>query len=85
MSLVYQNSAQKLYYDSNPEYREKRRQQWKDYHQKNIDDRREKAREKAKEKFDCECGGKYTYFVKTKHYRTKKHTFYQETYDYIYS
>tara|TARA_R100000951_G_scaffold107970_3_gene103833 strand:+ start:581 stop:1084 length:504 start_codon:yes stop_codon:yes gene_type:complete len=39
------------------------------YYEKN----REKIIEKAKEKHNCECGGKYMYANKTRHLKTKKH------------
>ena len=30
-------------------------------------------KEKRNEKFDCECGGRYSYSYKAKHFKTKKH------------
>jgi hypothetical protein len=35
--------------------------------------------------FECECGSIMRNVEKSKHYKSKKHKFYQETYDYIYS
>ena len=29
--------------------------------------------EKNKEEINCECGGKYTYYNKNRHIKTKKH------------
>ena len=37
---------------------------------------KELRREKAKQKFNCECGGKYTRGVKARHLKTIKHTTY---------
>jgi hypothetical protein len=34
---------------------------------------KERINEKQKEKFNCECGGKYTYSSKARHKKTKKH------------
>jgi len=39
---------------------------------------REVNKEKRKEKFNCECGGKYTYTHKIEHMKTKKHLKYIE-------
>lgn len=41
----------------------------KEYHK----EYREDNKEKRKEKFNCECGGKYTYSGKSLHFKTKLH------------
>ncbi len=67
----------KIYYEQN---REKKRQQCKQYREKNKERIRETNKiyntmnkEKHCQKFDCECGGKYTYYQKSTHFKTKKH------------
>tara|TARA_R110002153_G_C13022946_1_gene467738 strand:+ start:39 stop:443 length:405 start_codon:yes stop_codon:yes gene_type:complete len=40
---------------------------------------RDNNKDKLKEKFNCDCGGKYTYNHKDSHFRTKKHLAYMET------
>jgi hypothetical protein len=39
-----------------------------------IKEYQENNKEKRSEKFDCECGGKYTYTHKATHSKSKKHT-----------
>jgi hypothetical protein len=34
--------------------------------------------DKLKKKIDCECGGYYTYYSKSKHLKSKKHTYFIE-------
>lgn len=34
--------------------------------------------DKIKKKIDCECGGYYTYYSKSKHLKSKKHTYFIE-------
>jgi hypothetical protein len=59
----------------------------KEYYKKNKDQVSQKSKEyreknkelisqKAGEKFDCECGGKYTHHHKTRHLKTNKHQAY---------
>jgi len=57
----------------------------KEWYEDNIDKRKEyyiKNREaiiiKKKEKFNCECGGKYTKGVKARHFKSKKHQNYHK-------
>ena len=56
------NQLKKKYYQNNKE-------ELKEYYKNN----KEKINEKQKEKFDCECGGKYTYSNKSGHEKTNKH------------
>lgn len=67
--MFTQAQSQKRYYLENAEYREKRKQQWRDYHQRNKDVRNLKA----KEKVECECGSTYAKSGKSQHMRSKKH------------
>ena len=47
----------------------KRKQFYKEYRERN----REIISEKQKEKFDCDCGGRYTRVHKLRHQKSKKH------------
>jgi hypothetical protein len=51
------------------EYREENKEAIVEYHKK----RYEKNKEKLNQKFNCECGGKYTHANKSKHLKSKKH------------
>ena len=62
----YIKEKKKEWYENNKEYIKEQR---KEYREKNKD----KINERVKEKFTCECGGRYTRNVKTRHLRTKKH------------
>jgi len=64
----YQNNKDKIldYYQKN---KEKLKDYQKDYKEKN----RDKILENNNEKFNCECGGKYTRCHKARHERSKKH------------
>jgi hypothetical protein len=64
--------TQKEYYETN---KEKICIKKKDYYEKNKEDilKKKKQRLKLKEKFDCDCGGRYTSSHKLEHFRTKKH------------
>jgi hypothetical protein len=56
--------------------REKRLKRMRQYNQDN--------REKIYQKYNCDCGGKYTHMHRLKHQRTKKHQkWYKTTYDYL--
>ena len=55
-------------------------EQRKEYHKLNKD----KIKKHKSELFDCACGGRYTFSHKARHFRTKQHSFYQSTLDYIY-
>jgi len=49
--------------------KEKIKEQRAEHYQANI----ENLKEKKNEKFNCPCGGKYTYINKSKHSKTKRH------------
>ena len=61
----------------NKDYYEKNREDIiktsKEYYEKNKEDILKKQKQKLKEKFDCDCGGRYTSSHKLEHFRTKKH------------
>jgi hypothetical protein len=79
---------QKEYYEDNKEeilekqkqYREDHKEEQKQYYEDHKEELLEKQKqyredhkEEILEKFECECGGKYTRKNKAKHERTKKH------------
>ena len=55
------------------EYRENNREKIKIQHKKFREKNLETIREKQKEKFNCECGGKFTFSNKSTHLKSKKH------------
>ena len=61
----FKNRA-KIYYDNNKEERKKASNE---YRKKNI----EKISAKNSVKYNCECGGKYTYHHKNRHFKSQKH------------
>ena len=67
----------KKYYEENKdkilEYHKKHYEENKDKILEYKQKYREENKEKLNEKFDCECGGKYTRCHKSKHFKTKKH------------
>jgi molecular chaperone DnaK (HSP70) len=79
----YQNNKDKID-EKNKEYYEKNKDRIKEYKiewsEKNKDkikeckkEYRENNKDKIKEKFNCECGGCYTYEHKTSHFKTNLH------------
>ena len=65
----YHKNYDKKYFEKN---KKKILENSKKYHEEN----REKILKKNNEKFDCECGGKYTHGHKTRHINSKKHQSY---------
>ena len=63
----------------NKEYRENNKEslkiKGKEYREKN----KETIMEKKKEKFNCECGGKFTLAHKSRHFKTEKHIKFSHT------
>jgi hypothetical protein len=49
-----------------------------EYHQKYRQEHADKIKTVMTQKFDCKCGGKYTYHGKSQHEKTKKHQKYLE-------
>jgi hypothetical protein len=64
----------KEYYETN---KEQIAEQRKEYYETN----KEQIKIKKNQKFDCECGGKYTYCNKAEHLNSKKHKNYLTTKD----
>ena len=62
-------------YVEDEENRKKILEERKKFYQENKD----KIRKKQKEKFECECGGRFTTSSKARHQRTKKHQEYLST------
>ena len=61
-------------------YRHKNKEKYKEYVEANKEKVKEHKKkyveankEKINEKFTCECGGKYIYYNKSRHFKTKKH------------
>jgi len=50
--------------------------EWRDVNKDKIKQYREANIEKLYEKFNCNCGGRYTFHDKIKHAKTKKHQLY---------
>ena len=44
-----------------------------EYKKQHYQDNKKQIELKSKEKFECECGGKYTYSSKSRHMKSKKH------------
>ena len=60
---------------------EKRKVEKKEYDRLRMNENYKENKEKINKKFNCTCGGKYTYVNKTKHFKTKKHLKYLEDND----
>lgn len=71
------NKAGKKYYQKNKvEILDKQKIYYNDNKEQILDKNKiyiEKNKEKRREKFNCECGGKYTYTHKSRHIKTKRH------------
>lgn len=75
---------QKEYYENNKEdlvkyhqeYCKENKEHKKAYDKEYRENNKEKIRNKLNEKFECICGGKYTYQNKLQHFKTKKHQIY---------
>jgi hypothetical protein len=79
-----QENAEKISENKKKYYQENRKQRLEKAKQYRQDNRAQIV-ERLKQKFDCECGVQYTYVHILRHFKSKKHQFYQTTYDYIYS
>ena len=67
-------NSQEAIQDKN--YEKKRYKKNKKKILENCDKYREENKEKILEKFECQCGGKYTYKNKSRHLKTPKHQSY---------
>jgi hypothetical protein len=80
----YKKEYGKEYYEENKEqileykkeYYEENKEQILEYKKEYYKKNKEKNFEKIKEKFTCDCGGKYTRVNKSAHEKTKKHLIY---------
>lgn len=70
----------KEYYEANKDkmkqYREvnkDKNKEWREENKDKLKEWREAYKEKAQEKFNCNCGGRYTFHDKIKHAKTQKH------------
>jgi len=59
--------------EKNKEYREKNKEQIKEKRKEYYEKNKEIIKEKKTKKYDCECGGKYTYNHKQRHLNSIKH------------
>jgi len=55
------------------EYRETHKNEIKENHKEYYETNKNKIKEKLTKKFNCECGGKYTFHNKSIHNKTKQH------------
>jgi hypothetical protein len=82
----------KQYYQDNKEViTEKQKQHYQDNKDKKLDyikqyrrDNKEIIAEKQNKKCLCDCGKEYTYINYKRHQKSKRHQFWQKTYDFIY-
>jgi gas vesicle protein len=71
----------KQHYQDNADKIKQLQKQWREDNADKIkqkvkqwqEDNADKIKQHQKQKHDCDCGGKYTYSVKSKHLKTKKH------------
>ena len=70
------NNQRKLYREANrdkiKEYQRNKNKK-REYDSKYYETNKSKILERLNEKFNCECGGKYTFQHKSRHMKTKKH------------
>jgi hypothetical protein len=60
----------------NKKYYEANREQKLEYHKEYREANKEHIAEQNKQKYTCDCGGKYTHINKTRHFKSKKHLAY---------
>lgn len=70
--LLYKSQNKDKLYEQNKKYYEKH----KEHRDKLNKDYRIKNKAKLTQKFNCMCGGKYTYETRSIHFNTKKHKFF---------
>ena len=77
------NEYNKKYYEANKEVIKEKMEIYRDQHKEQIKESdkkyRKKNKDKRNEKFECECGGKFTHNHKSKHLKTFKHKKYIES------
>ena len=86
--LIQGRTMKEYYQDNKDELLEKNKQYYQDTKAYTREQNRrwsEKNRDVINQKFDCHCGGKYTHTNRMAHFKTKKHKFYEEIYNFIYS
>jgi hypothetical protein len=64
---------QKEWNENNKEYVKERSKKYKEYRKEYYNNNKEIIKNKKKEKFNCECGGQFSYSCKSGHLKTKKH------------
>jgi hypothetical protein len=74
----YNAEYRKEHIDYYNEYGAEYRQENREYFENYFKEHREELNIKKREKFDCECGGRYTRCHKTQHLKSQKHKQYLE-------
>jgi hypothetical protein len=69
----YHKEYREQNYEQIKEYREKNKERTKEYDKEYREQNKDKINERQNKKFDCDCGGKYTYAHKSQHLKSKKH------------
>ena len=69
----YRQDNKETIAEKNKEYLQQNKEARAEYEKKYYQKNKEKINEKRKEKFTCECGGRYTHQNKTIHLKSKKH------------
>jgi hypothetical protein len=69
----YIKEYKKEYYQENKEKLKIQMKEYKKENKEKIKEYLEANKKKLKEKFTCACGGKYIYYHKSQHFKTKKH------------
>jgi len=72
----YQEKNKEQIKQKSKEYREKNKDQINQKHKEYREKNNEVLKEKAHQKFDCECGGKYQRSTKARHIKSNKHQAY---------
>jgi len=69
----YRIKNKKLLDEKSKKYQNENKNQMVEYQKKYYIKNRETLTEKKKKKFECECGGKYTYNNKAQHFKSDRH------------
>lgn len=69
----YRETNKEQIYKKNKEYYETNKEQISIWHKQHRENNKEQIKAKKNQKFNCECGGKYTQCHKSEHYNTQKH------------
>jgi len=70
---IYRHKNKEKLKETNKIYRHKNKETLNERRKEYVEANKEKIKERMNEKFKCECGGKYTYTHKSRHFKSKKH------------